>query len=151
VISAEVADDVLRDLIQGRAGDDAEMLVVAPASGISQLDGLTNAEDDARSEAASRATKTAEVTNTEQVEARLGDSDPMKAIEDPPRTFAADEIVVVARVDDRAGWLEEGNGAKVRARFGLPLTRVTVADHGSLATLESHLVEVAGLPDPGGR
>ena len=47
VITTQVADGVLRDLVRSRGGDDAEMLVVAPASGISRLDWLTNAEDDA--------------------------------------------------------------------------------------------------------
>ena len=55
VITTEVADVALRDLVRSRAGDDAEMLVVAPASEISRLDWLTNAEDDARGEAASLA------------------------------------------------------------------------------------------------
>ena len=133
VITTEVADGVLRDLVRSRAGDDAEMLVVAPASKISRLDWLTNAEDDARTEAASLAVKTAEATPTEDVEARVGDSDPLKAIEDALRTFAADEILVVAHPDDQAGWLEEGTGAAAQARFSLPITRVTVAEDGSLA------------------
>ena len=55
VITTEVADGVLRDFVRSRGGDDAEMLVVAPASDISRLDWLTNAEDDARTEAASLA------------------------------------------------------------------------------------------------
>ncbi len=41
VITTEVADGTLRDLVRSRAGDDAEMLVVAPASEISRLDWLT--------------------------------------------------------------------------------------------------------------
>ena len=67
------------------------------------------------------------------VEARVGDSAPIKAIEDALRTFAADEILVVARPDDQASWLEEGAGEKAQARFSIPITRVTVADDGSLA------------------
>ncbi len=55
VITTEVADGVLRDLVRRRVGDDAEMLVVAPASDISRLDWLTNAEDDSRTDAASLA------------------------------------------------------------------------------------------------
>ena len=94
---------------------------------------MTNAEDDARGEAAALAGKTAEATPSEDVEARVGDSDPVKAIEDALRTFAADEILVVAHPDDQAGWLEEGSGATAEARFSLPVTRVTVADDGSLA------------------
>ena len=133
VITTEVADSVLRDLVRSHAGADAEMLVVAPASELSRLDWLTNAEDDARSEAAALAGTTADATPTEDVEARVGDSDPVKAIEDALRTFAADEILVVAHPDDQAGWLEEGSGATAEARFSLPVTRVTVADDGSLA------------------
>jgi hypothetical protein len=133
VITTEVADGVLRDLVRSHAGDDAEMLVVAPASGISRLDWLTNAEDDARTDAASLAAKTAEATPTDDVEARVGDSDPVQAIEDALRTFAADEILVVAHPDDQAGWLEEGSGATAEARFSLPVTRLMVAEDGSLA------------------
>jgi hypothetical protein len=133
VVTAEVADGVLRDLVRGRAGDDAEMVVVAPASEISRLDWLTNAEDDARTEAAAVAEKAAAATPTEDVEARVGDADPLRAIEDALRTFPADEILVVAHRDDEAGWLEEGTGATAQARFSLPVTRVTVAEDGSLA------------------
>jgi hypothetical protein len=133
VITTEVADGVLRDLVRSRAGEDAEMLVVAPASGISRLDWLTNAEDDARAEAASLAVKTADATPTENVDARVGDSDPVKAIEDALGTFAADEILIVARPDDQAGWLEEGTGAAAQSRFSLPTTRITVAEDGTIA------------------
>jgi hypothetical protein len=134
VITAEVADDVLREFVRRRDGDDAETLVVAPASEISRLDWLTNAEDDARTDAASLATTTAEAAPTEDVEARVGDSAPVKAIEDALRTFAADEILVVAHPDAQAGWLEEGSGATAQARFKLPITRIAVAKDGSLAS-----------------
>jgi hypothetical protein len=91
-----------------------------------------NAEDDARADAASLAAKTAKATPTTNVEASAGDSDPLKAIEDALREFPADEIVVVTRPDDEAGWLEEGTGAAAQARLPLPVTHVTVADDGSL-------------------
>ena len=55
------------------------MLVVAPASGISRLDWLTNAEGDARADAAERAEELAEAAATEDVEAKVGDSDPVQA------------------------------------------------------------------------
>jgi len=134
VITTEVADGVLRDLVRSRAGDDAEMLVIAPASEISRLDWLTNAEDDARTEAASLALKTAEATPTNNVEARVGDSDPVKAIEDALREFPADEVLVVTRPDDDASWLEEGSGEAAQKRFPLPVSRVTVAEDGSLGS-----------------
>jgi hypothetical protein len=120
-------------LVRTRAGDDAEMLVVAPASEISRLDWLTNAEDDARDEAASLAETTAEAIPTDNVETTVGDSEPLKAIEDALRTFPADEIIVVTRPDDEAGWLEEGGGETAQSRFRLPVTRLTIGEDGSLA------------------
>jgi hypothetical protein len=132
VVTTEVADGALRDLVRSRAGDDAEMLVVAPASEISRLDWLTNAEDDARADAAALADKTAKATPTANVEESVGDSEPLKAIEDALREFPADEIVVVTRPDDQAGWLEEGTGETAQARLPLPVTHVTVAEDGSL-------------------
>src|SRR5690349_21297875 len=107
VTTSEVAESALRDLVRARAGDDAELLVIAPASKLSRLDWLTNAEDDARAEAAALASETAEAAPPEDAEARVGDSDPVKAIEDALRTFPADEILVVAQPNDQAGWLEE--------------------------------------------
>ncbi len=132
VITTEVADGVLHDFVRNRGGDDAEMLVVAPASEISRLDWLTNAEDDARTEAASLAVKTAEATPTEDVEARVGDPSPVKAIEDALREFPADEVLVVTRPDNDASWLEEGSGETAQTRFRLPVIRVTVAEDGTL-------------------
>jgi hypothetical protein len=134
LITTQVADGLVREVVRGRAGDDAEMLVVAPASEISRLDWLTNAEDDARADAASLASQTADAAPTENVETRVGDSDPLKAIEDALRTFPADEILVVTRPDDQAGWLEKGTGKTAQARFALPVTRVVAADDGTLTT-----------------
>ena len=132
VITTEVPDGALRQIVRSRAGDDAEVLVVAPASEISRLDWLTNAEDDARSDASARADKAAEASPTENVKARVGDPDPVKAIEDALRTFDADEVLVVSRPDDQASWLEQGSGDTAQARFHLPVTHITVADDGSL-------------------
>jgi hypothetical protein len=72
VITTKVADGALRDLVRSRGGDDAEIFVVAPASEISRLDWLTNAEDDARGEAASLAQTAAEATPTKNVEGQRG-------------------------------------------------------------------------------
>jgi hypothetical protein len=85
VATASVPAADLRTSVRAHAGEDAEMLVVAPASGISRLDWLTNTEDDARTDAAERADELAEAAPTDEVESRVGDSDPVKAIEDRPR------------------------------------------------------------------
>ena len=134
VVTTEVPDATLREHVRRLAGDDAEVLVVAPASGISRLDWLTNAEDDARAEASSRGDKAAEATPTTDVEAQVGDSDPVKAIEDALREFPADEVLVVTHPDDDASWLEQGSGQAAQTRFRLPVSHVTIAEDGSLTS-----------------
>jgi hypothetical protein len=126
VATASVPAAALRRSVRAHAGEDAETLVVAPASDISRLDWLTNAEDDARTEAAERADELAEAAPTDNVESRVGDSDPLKAIEDALRTFAADELIVVTLPDEDAGWLEKGSGEKALDRFSLPVTHLVV-------------------------
>jgi hypothetical protein len=107
VATASIPAAPLRASVRAHAGEDAEILVVAPASGISRLDWLTNADADARSDAAERADELAEATPTDDVESRVGDSDPVKAIED-------------------AGWLEKGSAATALNRFALPVTHLVV-------------------------
>ena len=126
IATASVPAADLRASVRAQVGDDAELLVVAPASGISRLDWLTNAEDDARSDAAGRADQLAESAPTDNVESRVGDSDPLQAIEDALRTFPADELIIVSLPDEDAGWLEQGSAETALSRFSLPITRLVV-------------------------
>jgi hypothetical protein len=132
VVTTEVADANVNEFVRRSAGEDAEVRVVAPASGISRLDWLTNAEDDARADAGSLADRTAEAAPTTDVQAEVGDSDPVKAIEDALREFPADEVLVISHLDDDASWLEAGSGKTAQTRFTLPIRLVTVAEDGSL-------------------
>jgi len=97
VATADVPAAALRASVRAHAGEDAEILVVAPASGISRLDWLTNADGDARTDAAARADELAEAAPSDDVESRVGDSDPVKAIEDALRSFPADEVIIAGR------------------------------------------------------
>ena len=126
VATASVPAADLRASVYAHAGDDAEMLVVARASEISRIDWLTNAEDDARIEAGERANELAEAAPTDDVETRVGDSDPVKAIEDALGTFRADELVVVTLLDEDAAWLEKGSAEAALNRFSLPVTHLVV-------------------------
>ena len=132
VVTTEVADANVNEFVRRSAGEDAEVRVVAPASGISRLDWLTNAEDDARADAGSLADRTAEAAPTTDVQAEVDDSDPVKAIEDALREFPADEVLVISHLDDDASWLEAGSGKTAQTRFTLPIRLVTVAEDGSL-------------------
>jgi hypothetical protein len=128
VATASVSAADLRKSVRAHAGEDAEMLVIAPASDISRLGWLTNDEDDARNDAAERADELAEAAPTDDVESRVGDSDPVKAIEDALRTFPADELIVVTLPDEDATWLEKGSAETAFKRFSLPVTHLVVRD-----------------------
>ena len=102
------------------------MRVVAPAAEISRLDWLTNDEQEARAEAGERAVDAglAVAPDAAAVEAEVGDTDPVQAIEDALREFPAEELVLVTHPDEDASWLEEGAAEEALARFDLPITRL---------------------------
>ena len=126
VPTASIPAAALSAAVRAHAGEDAEILVVAPASGISRLGWLTNADDDARADAATRADEVAEAAPSDDVESRVGESDPVKAIEDALRSFPADEVIVVTLPDEDAGWIEKGSAETALAQFSLPVTPLVV-------------------------
>jgi hypothetical protein len=124
VTTATAPKAEVESIVRAHAGDDAEIHVVAPASKISWLDRLTNAEDDARADAADRADEASEAVPGE-AEPHAGDVDPLQAIEDALRLFPADEVLVLTAPDEKASWLEEALGENARKRFAVPVTALT--------------------------
>lgn len=102
---------------------DGEVLVVAPALN-SWLRHWLSDEDDARRRAAERVAALVDRLEGRgaQVEGRVGDADPLTAISDALRTFAADEIVVAAK-SERSPRLVEELVSRARTRFALPTFR----------------------------
>ncbi len=117
----------VESLVRAHAGEDAEVHVIAPASKISWLDRLTNAEDDARADAADRAEAASEALPGDGGEAHVGDIDPLQAIEDALRMFPADEIVVLTAPHEQESWLEAGLGGDARKRFSVPVTHLVTS------------------------
>jgi GABA permease len=126
IAMSSVDADAIDAAIGARFGESAEVRVVAPASGLSRLDWLTNAEDDERSEAAARAREVAQALPADHVQARVGDSDPVQAIDDAVRTFDPDQVVVVSHADEDSSWLETGTAALARERLDIPVTHIVV-------------------------
>ena len=131
VPTARIPDSVIRSHLRDIVDGDVEIEVRAPASKIGRLDWLTNAEDDAREEAANLAGEVADALPTDSVEAHVGDTDPLRAIEDALRTFPADEVIVVTRPDDEAAWLEKGAGPSAQEMFGLPVRHLVISEDAS--------------------
>lgn len=114
----DVAPEVLREQLAGHADPAGRVHVVAPAL-VRPLDWLASADDDAQRQAEVRALE-AEWTllDTTDVEGGAGEADPVQAVEDALRSFAADEIVIAGERADPD--LE----AELR-RFGLPVTQLS--------------------------
>lgn len=125
VVTTSAAPEAeVESVVRAHAGEGAEVRVIAPASKISRLDRLTNAEDDARADSAERAEAAAAAVPGEHVEAKVGDVDPLQAIEDALRTFPADEVIVLTAPDEEATWLEAGLGEEAQKRFSVPVTHL---------------------------
>jgi hypothetical protein len=127
VLTTATAPDDEVEAVRGRVGEDAEIHVVAPASKISRLDRLANDEDAAREDAAGRAEAAADAVPGENVEAHVGDVDPIRAIEDALRLFPADEVFVFTAPEDRATWIEGDLGRRVTQRISLPVTYLSTS------------------------
>jgi GABA permease len=128
VATAPIEPERLRNLVREHAGAGGRVRIVAPAADVSPLQWLASDEDEARGQAEALARAAAEAVEPEpaSVETQVGDPDPVQAIEDALRTFDADEIIVVTRGGDSAGWLEEGAAEAAVERFGLPVTHLAV-------------------------
>ncbi len=123
VTTSSAPSSAVEPVVRAYGGEEVDVHVVAPASKLSPLGWLTNAEDNAREDAATRAETTARAVPGE-AEAHVGDVDPLLAIEDALRMFPADEIVVLTAPDEDATWLESGLGDAARERFALPVTHL---------------------------
>jgi hypothetical protein len=116
-VTEATADSAQR--IADLAGSATDVRVVVPVPS-HRLDRWLSAEDDARREAEARLARSAGamVAAGLPVSGSVGDHDPAQALEDELRDFAADEVVLlIANGKDPL--------AKVEARLGLPLRRVS--------------------------
>jgi GABA permease len=67
------------------------------------------------------------------VDAIVGDADPLLAIEDALRVFDADHLLISTHPADRSTWLERRVVERARARFAPPVTHVVVDLRAGLA------------------
>jgi hypothetical protein len=123
VSTVEQPEPALRRLL----GDDVERLeVIVPVVRQGFLDWLAN-DERAWGEAERAAERTAASLPGETVRAAAGEADVALAIQDALATFPADEVVLVTRPEDDAGWLESPDDPRLHA-FGVPVRHVTVAE-----------------------
>jgi hypothetical protein len=117
---------VLREVVGGEID---ELWVVVPVVHQSRLQWLTNADDEARERAEGEAAELGRALPSKETESTAGESDPLLAVEDALREFAADEVVIVTHPDEEANWLEEGKGREIAETLhGVKVTRLELSD-----------------------
>lgn len=127
------AEPISAELLRSVAGDlpeDAEVLVVAPATTHSPLRFWVSDVDAAIAHAERVQQETVERLEEAGVDASgtVGESEPLQAIEDALVTFAADRVVVIEHEGGERDYREDGGlAAAVRERFGLPVDVGTVS------------------------
>ncbi len=119
--------ELLAELRRRIVGVDGRVLVICPALN-SPLKHWVSDEDGARREAQQRLDHSLAAMQAAGIDAQgeIGDSDPLRAIEDALRTFAPDELVVSTHPPGLSNWLEHDLVNAVAERFALPTTHVTV-------------------------
>ena len=127
VVATEPPDERVRARLREEIPDGAEVRIVAPATEVSALDWLTNAEDDARAEATRAAEQTAKALGDEtrvEVDRTGQNTDAAENVRDALRQFPADEIVVVSDADGDDNWLEQEAVREALAAPGVPVRRI---------------------------
>ena len=108
-----------------------EIRVVAPAAHVSWLGWLTNAEDDARGEAARAAAQVADAVRGEanvEVDSTSQNTDAAEDVADALRTFPADEIVVLTRPGEDTSWLEDDAVRAAVDAHGIPVRHLELTE-----------------------
>ncbi len=139
VVAMDDVDEArVRRAVLRRGGDEGvEVKIVVPASKVSRLQWLTNDEDAAREQAAGVADAAADaVSDGQDVETEVGDTDPSLAVEDALRTFPADEIILVTGGATGAGWLEDGRVEERLSRTSIPVTRLDLSSDDAEGALD---------------
>ena len=65
----------------------------------------------------------------------VGDEDPLQAVADALATFPADALILAVHAPDAANWRERRLGERVRERFGIPVTEMTLDREGRVLSV----------------
>jgi hypothetical protein len=138
--SSNISEPVQREIDRRAAGRRTKTMVVVPALAGSRFEQAAGDVDDAIAHADEQRKPAAEEVRKAGAqlvtEPRIGDSDPILAIEDALREFPAQEILIVTRPAEEAAWMEEDLFDHARERFSQPIA------HFVLDTTTDEVVDV---------
>jgi hypothetical protein len=150
--SSHVSEPVQREIDRRAKGRPTRTMVVVPALAGSHFEQMAGDVDEAIAHAEEErepAAEEAQQAGAELVtDPRIGDSDPILAIEDALREFPAQEILIVTRPAEEAAWMEEDLFDRARQRFRLPIAHFVVdADNAEVLDAERADAEPTGPDD----
>jgi hypothetical protein len=125
------APSALGSTIGGRRGPSSlEAFVIAPALG--SRSARWTGDEHAYQEAQEHLDATLAALTELDIAAtgRVGAHDPLQAVEDGLREFAADEVVFAVHAAGETNWLEDGVVDAARARYPIPVTELPVPGAG---------------------
>ncbi len=124
VVTPEPIDAAALRSVAGPGTEDAEVLVVTPATHQSGLRFWMSDADEAIAKAQAAAEETAERLEEEGMDAVAtpGESEPATAIQDALATFPAERIVVFTHPDGDRDYREDDRLRDAEDRFGVPVT-----------------------------
>ncbi|MFZ0042751.1 MAG: hypothetical protein WAK93_15685 [Solirubrobacteraceae bacterium] len=134
VTTEPISAQQLRDALPESADPaDSEIMVVAPAVQESALRFWFSDADDAIARADEVRRESLEALGEDGVRASAdtGESDPVTAVEDALKTFAADRIVVFTHAGEEQRYREDVDEDELERRFGIPVSGATVSDPSS--------------------
>jgi hypothetical protein len=130
VVANETAcSSVTLDILARRAGDGAEVLVIAPALNTRMHHWMSDSDGAFRA-AGERLAASLSALNLAGIDAQgwVGDADPMISIADAMPFFNPDEIVMLTHPKSRSNWLAHDVVRRARAAFGRPVVHIVVED-----------------------
>jgi len=149
VLGAEVVG-ALREHLGEDAGD-ATLLVVAPSLADSAVKHAMGDVDEGQARA--QDVLTTSLNELERIgaslEGRIGDADPMLAVDDALAEFPAGEIIVITGPEGEGMYLEDEVFDRTRKRFGDRVVHLTVGDPGSVAAHVEAVERPHGRPRGG--
>ena len=125
IANETIESSILHETILARAG--AEVLIVAPALN-SRLRHWLSDDTEARRAAEERLGRSLERLTADGIDAsgRIGDADPLQAIDDALHLFRADEIAIATHPEGRSNWLARNLVTRARLRFARPVVHIVV-------------------------
>jgi GABA permease len=128
IANETIEGQALHDAVRLRAAAGrAEVLVVAPALN-TRLRHWMSDSDGARRAAEDRLVACVERLERAGIHTQgwVGDSDPLRAIDDALFVFSAREVIVATHPEERSNWLAHNLVERARARYDLPVVHVVV-------------------------